>query len=456
LIDEALASCSVDTIDVNMEVELNEEDEKTDKCVGTFQQTTEKGVGNHICTKSVRTQYSRIDCGIAELLKPPPQLPVLTVKIPKPSRTRSKATNTSLSFSPYSTVKYVVSEKATDELTTEEEDNYGLCEKDPLNTTLEDEWENSQESEVSDKEEYTDVSDDEKCTFEQNSPSMEPKYLVFWSCLVTLFRFCFTCFAPLKIKNVRIRGSLLTVFTTCANNHKYTWRSQPIANGYGAGNLLLAGSILFSGNTFTSVSEMFKILKVAIFTETAFSNIQRKILFPTINKVYKSYRDVLLLECTSNDLNNFVGDGRCDSPVFSAKYGTYSLVSTELNRIVDFYIVHVGNVENSGRMEKLGLETLLKKFYSLGINFNTLTTDRHIQIRSMMKKEYPEIDHQFDIWHFGKSIKKRISQAAKRRDCSELGPWIKSIVNHLWWCCASCEGDEQLLLEKWKSIIFHI
>jgi len=74
----------------------------------------------------------------------------------------------------------------------------------------------------------------------------------------------------------------------------------------------------------------------------------------------------------------------------------------------------------------------------------------------MMKKEYPEIDHQFDIWHFGKSIKKRISQAAKRRDCSELGPWIKSIVNHLWWCCASCEGDEQLLLEKWKSIIFHI
>jgi len=56
-----------------------------------------------------------------------------------PNQLEHNTANTSLSFSPYSTVKYVVSEKATDELTTEEEDNYGLCEKDPLNTTLEDE-----------------------------------------------------------------------------------------------------------------------------------------------------------------------------------------------------------------------------------------------------------------------------------------------------------------------------
>ena len=28
----------------------------------------------------------------------------------------------------------------------------------------------------------------------QTTPLIEPKFLVIWSCLVTLFQFCFTCF----------------------------------------------------------------------------------------------------------------------------------------------------------------------------------------------------------------------------------------------------------------------
>lgn len=35
-------------------------------------------------------------------------------------------------------------------------------------------------------------------------------------------------------------------------------------------------------------------------------------------------------------------------------------------------------------------------------------------------------------------------------------PWIQSISNHLWWCCATCKGNLQLLREMWISILNHI
>ena len=147
-------------------------------------------------------------------------------------------------------------------------------------------------------------------------------------------------------------------------------------------------------------------------------------------------------------------DGRSDSPSYSAKYGTYSLMNTDINKIVDFFVVHVSTAGNSSRMEKKGLQTLLERLNN--IKFTTLTTDRHIQIRAFLKKEYPDILHQFDVWHFGKSIKKNLSSISKKKENENLGKWIKAIVNHLWWCCASGNGDVNILREKWLSILYHI
>jgi hypothetical protein len=36
------------------------------------------------------------------------------------------------------------------------------------------------------------------------------------------------------------------------------------------------------------------------------------------------------------------GDGRCDSPGFSAKYGTYTLMELKHNAILDIQLVQVG------------------------------------------------------------------------------------------------------------------
>ena len=31
-----------------------------------------------------------------------------------------------------------------------------------------------------------------------------------------------------------------------------------------------------------------------------------------------------------------------------------------------------------------------------------------------------------------------------------------SIGNHFWWSCATCEGDAQMLRERWINVLFHI
>ena len=41
------------------------------------------------------------------------------------------------------------------------------------------------------------------------------------------------------------------------------------------------------------------------------------------------------------------GDGRSDSPGHNAKYGTYTLMDENSEKIIDFSLVHVGEVSSS-------------------------------------------------------------------------------------------------------------
>ena len=77
-----------------------------------------------------------------------------------------------------------------------------------------------------------------------------------------------------------------------------------------------------------------------------------------------------------------------------------------------------------------------------------LTTDHHCQIKKYMRGEEEDIYHQFHVWHFCKSVKIKLLNAAKKKACEDFKLWIKSICNHFW--------NEILLKEKWKSIVFLI
>ena len=82
--------------------------------------------------------------------------------------------------------------------------------------------------------------------------------------------------------------------------------------------------------------------------------------------------------------------------------------------IIDFHVAHVVKAGYSLKMELLGLKVLLESLEQNNLVITSLTTDRHQQIRSFMKKEKPEISHQFDIWYVSKNIKKKF--VAKTRN----------------------------------------
>ena len=80
-------------------------------------------------------------------------------------------------------------------------------------------------------------------------------------------------------------------------------------------------------------------------------------------------------------------------------------------------------------------------FQEAGIEIATLVTDRHPQISAVMRKQFSNIKHEFDIWHLAKSLTKKVKIASQKKNCQDLRLWTKAISNHLWWSAETCGGD---------------
>ena len=283
----------------------------------------------------------------------------------------------------------------------------------------------------------------------------EPKYLVFHSCLQMLFRFCSTCGSPVCDVSLVCKGSLLTVKTTCMKHHALTWNSQPTINRAAVGNLLIASSILFTGNTYTHLQNFASCFGLKFLSERVFYKHQKHYLFPVINDAWKKEEACVMEQLANQEVVNLNGDGRCDSPGHNAKYGTYTMMETDTGKIATFNVVQVSEVTSSNAMEKEGFVRCINTLEE-SVNINRIATDRHISITSTMARDFSHIKHQYDVWHLSKSIVKKLNKKAKLKKYEELSLWIQSISNHLWWCAATCEGNVTLLREKWKSVVHHV
>jgi hypothetical protein len=125
-------------------------------------------------------------------------------------------------------------------------------------------------------------------------------------------------------------------------------------------------------------------------------------------------------------------------------------------KIVDFSLVQVSEVSSSNAMENEGCQRSLNKILDQGINVRSLTTDRHTQITAEMRKKYPSIVHQYDVWHLAKWVTKKLTNKAKKKGNEELMKWVKSVSNHLWYCAQACNGNAEVLHEMWISILHHV
>jgi len=314
-----------------------------------------------------------------------------------------------------------------------------------------------------------DDSDDEyRCSnSEESSDDSDPendinctndsKFIVYQCQLDELFKFCQQCGSPVcEISKINT-GSMLTIRTLCLQNHQYTWNSQPITeNNVPAGNLMIPAAIVFTGGSFQEFSSFAEALKLNFISRSCFYNVQNNVIFPIIKKEYKEQQLSLISDLKNNGPINLCGDGRSDSPGHNAKYGTYSLMHEESGKIVDFSLVHVSEVSSSYAMEYEGCKRSLDNLLNHQLPIRCLSTDRHVQITAQLQKRYPNIKHQYDVWHLAKSVTKKLTQKAKTKCNDELRPWIKSISNHLWWTVQTCNEDPEILVRNWVSIVNHV
>lgn len=129
-------------------------------------------------------------------------------------------------------------------------------------------------------------------------------------------------------------------------------------------------------------------------------------------------------------------------------------------------------------MEKEGFIRGLKIFEDYDLPVKMLVTDRHKALSKWIRENLPEIKHRYDVWHVAKSMtvfkfhpyplsvsafiyssgfRKKVEKLAQKTECSEVGGWIKSMVNHLYWSAMSTKDDDcEMVLEKWKSLGKHI
>ena len=114
--------------------------------------------------------------------------------------------------------------------------------------------------------------------------------------------------------------------------------------------------------------------------------------------MYTTNRQLIINNAAEKGNIDLLGDGRCHSPGYNAKYGTYTVLDKNSGLILDFSISHVRNAGNIMLMELDGLKQLLEHLEGYGLPISSLTTDRHKQVCCYMSKEECKINHQFDVW----------------------------------------------------------
>ncbi|XP_040358693.2 uncharacterized protein LOC115313580 [Ixodes scapularis] len=284
----------------------------------------------------------------------------------------------------------------------------------------------------------------------------EPKYIVFESCLLQLLRVCIICQAPCKVTIVP-DGTLVRATAVCQSEHSRTWLSQPLINNVPACNLLLSGAMLFTGSCSAKVLRLLRLINIQAFSESTYFNHQAAFLQPAIERVWIREQQSLL-QARQGKTVRLAGDGRYDSPGYSAKFMTYTFMEMETNKILHYVQVQLGEspeVKSSNAMELHGCAKGLTFFKEEDVTVEALVTDRHLGIKGHMRSKEPQTRHYFDAWHIAKGISKKMLKASKYARCEVLAYWAQPASNHLYWCAANCEEDGKLLVEMWKSINNH-
>jgi solute carrier family 8 (sodium/calcium exchanger) len=177
---------------------------------------------------------------------------------------------------------------------------------------------------------------------------------------------------------------------TCENGHADDWTSSKVlcekrGQKVFVNTLLMAASILITGNNFEKVRTLFTFLGTGFLSASTFHRIQRNYVVPEVSSLWEEMKKEIWA-VLNNETLILCGDGRSDSPGFSAKYGTYLLMEQFLEVIVDLEVIdkrQTGGV--STNMEVAGLKMLLERIVG-NLVVSEVVTDASTAVMALVRR----------------------------------------------------------------------
>ena len=205
-------------------------------------------------------------------------------------------------------------------------------------------------------------------------------FLVDTDCLEQLLQICPKCKGDIqKINWDPFRGASITAKTVCENNcENVEWSSSKKIRSAAKINFDIATAALVTGTGTTDITRFMAELGVHLQSRKHIIDLQEAYGFPAVKQIYKKHRSVLVEELKCRDEGcNFSGDARFDSPGFSAKFGTYSLMEEESHKVVQFHMAHCRTSPSSVAKEKDGFEACVQALQDEEVRIEGIATDRH-------------------------------------------------------------------------------
>ncbi|CAG9760342.1 unnamed protein product [Ceutorhynchus assimilis] len=307
-------------------------------------------------------------------------------------------------------------------------------------------------SETSEKNDdcINDCRSDEEIMENSDIKSFSTKFeyvLVQTKALMTLFTFCAICKSPITDIKRFTKGAVLHIKYKCHSGHcqKLSSFENPEKCP-----VYLSGAILLNGLNFLPVFNFAKTLKLLFISSKTYYKTVRTKVSPVINKFWLGYKNSLYQEANTEKELWISGDGQYDSPGFSAKYVTYSLMNVKTEKILNFEILQRGMIE--GDLEKAACEKALAEITDK-LKVKLFLSDRHRGVGVLLRNKYPYIQHEY-VWHLSKSLQKKLGKAEKKSKL--LSEWNRAITNHLWCSSETCKGNSEVVVEKFTSLLKHI
>ena len=145
------------------------------------------------------------------------------------------------------------------------------------------------------------------------------------------------CNGMRKVVEKKVEAGVLFITHQCSKGHGGVWSSSSVlgekrGQKLYVSSVLLASSVLVSGNNFEKVSLLAKSMNLNFVSSTTFSRIQSLYCLPSIGDLWGKMKEVIW-KVFEEDVLVICGDGRMDSPGFSAKYCVYTMMEHYLNVI---------------------------------------------------------------------------------------------------------------------------